>query len=367
VSLPRVPDNPVNPNRQHTGPPSRGTATSGCALFHSARLGYHHLVRILITGVTGFVGRHLCNWLHAHHLEVELFGLRRWRSDESPDSAVDRVHSLDGDLLDPASLASAVRTSVPDGIIHLAASSSVAGSWATPVEMMHVNALGTLHLLETARQFAPAARIVLASSAEIYGAVAPADLPITEDQPLRPCSPYAASKAAADLLGFEYYSGHGLRTVRLRLFNHCGPAQPARFVVASLARQVAEVSLGLRQPEIVVGDLEVRRDFIDVRDAAAAYWLALTAGEDGAAYNVASGHSLAIGDVLHRLLDLAGITAEIVVDPGRTRPADIAELVGDPRRFVAATGWHPRYEFDRTLADTLAFWRDTLTTSILHA
>ena len=320
-------------------------------------------MRVLITGITGFVGQHLAEHLLASHPEVELFGLRRWRSEMPPAVVhVPAVRILDGDLLDAPSLVRVLQASRPEAIFHLAASSSVAGSWDTPAEMVQVNVLGTLHLLEAVRQLNLDARIMLACSAEAYGVVAESELPIRESQPFRPVSPYAVSKAAVDLLGYQYSQAFGLRTVRLRFFNHCGPRQSARFVVSSLARQVAEIEAGLRRPRVDVGNLDVRRDFVDVRDAARAYWLAATRGAPGEVYNVAGGRSRSIREVLEHLLTLIEAPVEVVFDPARLRPAELQVLEGDATRFREATGWRPEIAFEQTLADTLDYWRSALKT-----
>ncbi len=315
-------------------------------------------MRALITGISGFVGTHLAEYLRASQPEVEVFGLRRWRSEE-PDGAVEvpAARVVEGDLLDASSLLRMVQGAKPDVIFHLAASSSVASSWDTPAEMLQVNVLGTLRVLEAVRQAAPRARVVLACSAEAYGAVAEGDLPIRESQPFRPVSPYAVSKAAADMLGYQYFESFGIGVVRMRFFNHCGPRQPARFVIASLARQIAEIENGLKPPQIRVGKLDVRRDFVDVRDAARAYWLAATHAEAGAAYNVASGRAHAIREILDRLLRLTSAKVEVVTDSERVRPSEIPVLEGDASRFRDATGWHPEIPFEKTLSDTLDYWR----------
>ena len=322
-------------------------------------MGYHDAMRVLITGASGFVGLHLCEHLAADHPEVELFGVRRWRSDETPGSAAPGpdVRIVEGDLLDAPSMLRALQASRPDVIVHLAASSSVASSWHTPSEMLQVNVLGTLHLLEAVRQLDLDAPVVLACSAEAYGLVREDELPIREEQPFRPVSPYAVSKAAVDLLGFQYFQAFRLRTVRMRFFNHCGPRQSHRFVISSLARQIAEIEAGLRPPRIQAGNLDIRRDFVDVRDAVRAYWLAATIGESGQAYNVASGQSHSIREILDRLLALSDAVVEVTFDPARVRPADIPVLTGDASRFRAATGWEPEIPFGRTLADTLGYWR----------
>jgi GDP-4-dehydro-6-deoxy-D-mannose reductase len=318
-------------------------------------------MRVLITGISGFVGLHLAEHSLASHPEVELFGLRRWRSEMPVAPALTpAVRILEGDLLDEPSLVRVLQASRPEVIFHLAASSSVAGSWDTPAEMMQVNALGTLHLLEAVRQLGLDAQIVLACSAEAYGVVAESELPINENQPFRPVSPYAVSKAAVDLLGYQYSQAFGLRTVRMRLFNHCGPRQSARFVISSLARQIAGIEGGRFPPRVVVGNLDVRRDFVDVRDVVRAYWLAGTRGVPGEAYNVATGRSHSIREVLDRLRALADTSVEVAVDPTHLRVAELQVLEGDATRFRKATGWHPEIPFERTLADTLDWWRSNL-------
>ena len=315
-------------------------------------------MRVLITGIGGFVGQHLVAFLHDAHPEAELFGMHRWRSRGFEGSRLAAgVQLLDGDLLDAPSVERVLQAARPDVIFHLGASSSVAGSWDTPAEMVQVNVLGTLHLLEAMRQLHADSVAVLACSAEAYGVVEPDRLPIREDQPFRPVSPYAVSKAAADMFGYQYFQTFKLRTVRLRLFNHCGPGQSSRFVVSSLAKQVAEIEAGLRPPRIEVGDIEVRRDFIDVRDAVRAYWLAAEKGVPGTAYNVASGTARAIREVLDLLLGLARVDVQVATDPARMRPSDLQELRGDASRFRAATGWQPEIPFEQSIRDTLEYWR----------
>jgi GDP-4-dehydro-6-deoxy-D-mannose reductase len=324
-------------------------------------MGYHETMRILITGISGFVGSHLAEYLSASHPEAEVFGLRRWRS-AMPEVALQSpaIRIVEGDLLDASSLMRVVQATKPDVIFHLAASSSVASSWDTPAEMVQVNVLGTLHLLEAVRQVRPGARTVVACSAEAYGPVSAEELPIRESQQFRPVSPYAVSKAAVDMLAYQYFQSFRLGTVRLRFFNHCGPRQPARFVVSSLARQIAEIEVGVRPPKVKVGNVEVRRDFVDVRDAARAYWLAATRGGPGEAYNVAGGRARAIREVLEQFLKLTTAKIEVVSDPNRLRPTDIPVLEGDATRFREATGWHPEIPFEQTLADTLAYWRTAI-------
>lgn len=315
-------------------------------------------MRVLITGITGFVGGHLADFLLEEHPEVEMYGLLRWRSEprwKGPGFAA--VHPVEGDLLDAASLVRAVRAAKPDMLLHLGASSSVASSWDTPAEMVQANALGTLHLLEAMRQLDLDGPVVIACSAEQYGLVRPEELPIREEQPFRPVSPYAVSKAAADLLAYQYFQAFKLHTVRLRLFNHCGPGQSARFVIASWGHQLAEIEAGLRPGHIRVGNLDVERDFVDVRDVVRAYWAAATRGGAGEVYNVASGRSRSLREVLDLLLSATEAVVAIDFDSARLRPADVPVLRGDPAKMEAATGWRATIPLDQTLADTLAFWR----------
>jgi len=315
-------------------------------------------MRTLITGVTGFVGAHLTEHLLSARPDTELFGLRRWSSSsDNVAGLANAVRMIDGDLLDAPSLVRALHASRPEVIFHLAASSSVASSWDTPTEMMQINVLGTLHLLEAMRQLDLDTTVVLACSAESYGQVTPANLPIREDQPFGPVSPYAVSKAAVDMLAYQYYQTFRLRTVRLRLFNHCGPGQSDRFVISALARQIAEIEGEVRPPELHVGNLEARRDFVDVRDVARAYLLAATKGQPGEVYNVATGKGRSIREVLEHLLTLTDAVIDVVFDPARLRPSEIPALVGDAARFHQATGWEPAIPFEQTLFDVLSYWR----------
>lgn len=320
-------------------------------------------MRVLITGISGFVGSHLVELLRAEHPEVEIVGLVEPGLEVRGPAAGGRIRLIEGDLLDAASIMRTVEAAAPDIIVHLAAASSVAGSWDTPNVMLQVNVLGTLHMLEAMRLQRLPAKVVLACSAEAYGVVSRDELPIREEQPFRPVSPYAVSKAAVDLFGFQYHRSSGLATVRLRLFNQCGPRQTSRFVVAALARQIAEIEAGLRPPRLRVGTTGVRRDFVDVRDGVRAFWAAAAAGEAGAAYNVCSGHARSIGEVLDALLAMSAVPIEVLPDPALSRPADLDILEGDPSRFHAVTGWEPRIPFAHTLADTLDFWRTTVRTT----
>ena len=314
-------------------------------------------MRILITGVTGFVGRHL-----AEHIQTVVPGAEIWGLvwEEDPAQVPAAVHRLNGDLTLPSSLARNLKGVRPDVVLHLAGATSVASSWQQPDRSFQVNAIGTLNLLEALRSLEVDPTIVVATSAEIYGAVARENQPIREDSPLSPISPYATSKAAQDLIAAQYHRGFKLRTVRLRLFPHTGPGRPPQFAASAFARRIVRIEHGLDQPVMAVGNLKPIRDFTDVRDIARAYWAAADRGQPGEAYNVGSGRGVSIRDVLDHLLSRSTAKIEVKVDPDRLRPADIECLVADTTHFTAATGWRPEIPFEQTLDDLLDWWRTTV-------
>jgi GDP-4-dehydro-6-deoxy-D-mannose reductase len=314
-------------------------------------------MRILITGVTGFVGPYLAEHLAEAAAEAEVWGLV-WAADREDIPA--SIHTVEGDLTDIASLRAAFDQIQPEIIFHLAAASSVATSWDHPGRFLEVNAVGTVNLLETVRAADREVRVVVSSSGEVYGAVPVDQQPITEDAHLAPLSPYAASKAAQDLLTAQYYHGYGIPTVRLRLFHHTGPRRPPQFVASSFAQQIARIERGFDPPRLAVGNLEAIRDFTDVRDVARAYWLAATRGIPGDVYNICSSRHTSIRRVLEVLLTGSTVEVEVEVDPNRLRAADISYLVGDHTRFSTVTGWQPEIPLVKTLGDLLEWWRDQI-------
>jgi GDP-4-dehydro-6-deoxy-D-mannose reductase len=272
----------------------------------------------------------------------------------------DEVVTLDDqlDIGDARMLTEAVVAARPDAICHLAAQASVGASWSDAAGTFAVNALGVVHLVGAAAACARVPRLLLVSSAEVYGTVAPADLPLVEDRPFAPASPYAASKAAAELIGLQAWLGRGMEVVRARPFNHTGPGQRPDFVVPSLARQVVDIRRhGLSA--LLGGNIEVRRDISDVRDVVRAYRLLLEHGAPGAVYNVCRGESVAIAEIAERLLRIEGIDVPVRVDPDRVRPVDLPDLRGSSERLTVATGWTPRYSLDETLAEVLTYWHET--------
>jgi GDP-4-dehydro-6-deoxy-D-mannose reductase len=227
-----------------------------------------------------------------------------------------------------------------------------------PAETLSTNIISQVNLLEGIRRLKPAPRFLVVGTSEEYGLVHPDELPIRETNPLRPLSPYAVSKVAQDMMGYQYFMSYGLPIIRTRAFNHDGPRRGEVFVTSNLAKQVAEIETGLREPIIFVGNLKPRRDFSDVRDIVRGYWQLLERGEPGEVYNLCSGRSWAIQQVLDFLLEqsrVKGIAVE--TDPARLRPSDVMVLEGDPSKIRKATGWEVVTPFERTLEDLLAYWR----------
>jgi len=318
-------------------------------------------VRILITGITGFAGSHLADYLLDNVGGVEVFGTTRWRS---PTANIEhirgRITLVETDLRDASSVEEMVRNFKPERVFHLAAQSYVVTSWRAPTETITTNIVGTVNIFEAVRRAGITPKILVACSSEEYGYVEPDEVPITEDNPLRPLSPYGVSKVGQDLLAYQYFKSFGLDVVRTRAFNHSGPRRGRVFVCSDFAIQVAEVEKKLRPPEVRVGNLDAIRDFTDVRDVVRAYWLALEKGKKGDVYNISSGTGYSIGDVLEKLIALSGVEVKVVQDPERLRPSDVPLLIGDNSKFRRDTGWKPEIPFDQTLSDLLDYWRERI-------
>ncbi|HXZ62616.1 MAG TPA: GDP-mannose 4,6-dehydratase, partial [Acidimicrobiales bacterium] len=293
-------------------------------------------MRAFVTGGKGFVG----SWLVSHLQE---------RGDEVV--AVDR----EIDVCDAAALRSALTDAAPDAVYHLAALTHVGRSWADPEQVVRVNVLGTLHVLEAARRCRPVPRVLVVSSAEVYGALDESALPAGEDSVLAPVTPYAASKVAAEFVAVQAHLGNGVPVIRVRPFNHVGPGQAEGFVVPGLAKRIVEARRQGRDT-LPVGNLSARRDLTDVRDVVRAYRLLVERGQPGEVYNVCSGRAWSIAEVADRLLATAGAELKLVEDPDLVRPVDVPLLVGDPGRIRVAVGWVPEIPIDRTLADVLDEW-----------
>jgi GDP-4-dehydro-6-deoxy-D-mannose reductase len=313
--------------------------------------------RVLVTGVTGFAGSHLVDYMLTRG-DCEIYGIQRWRSPtDNIDHFKDQIAILECDLRDAASTRDMIEKVRPEWIFHLAAQSFVPTSWTAPTESLSTNVLGQVNIFEAVRRIGLECRIQLACSSEEYGMVYPNEIPIRETNPLRPLSPYAVSKVAQDLLGYQYWMSWKLDSVRTRGFNHEGPRRGAVFVASDFAKQIADVEKGRRSPVLLVGNLEARRDFTDVRDMVRAYWLALEKCEPGEVYNICQGKAWRIREVLDLLLSMTSANVEVKQDPTRLRPSDVPVLLGDCTKFVQATGWKPKIPFEQTLRDMLEYWR----------
>src|SRR5262245_45665877 len=316
-------------------------------------------MRVLITGITGFAGSHLAEYLLDHQPQVEVWGIYRWRSRlENLENVQGRVKMVECDLRDFTSVHATLAQARPDAIFHLAAQSFVPSSWKAPNDTLITNVTGQTNLFEAVRFLGLDPVIQVACSSEEYGMVHPDEVPIREDNPLRPLSPYAVSKVAQDMMAYQYFQSYGLKTVRTRGFNHTGPRRGDVFVTSNFAKQIASIEAGLQEPVIRVGNLEAVRDFTDVRDMVRASWLPVTKAKPGEVYNLATGTGITIQELLDRLLALSTAKVDVVQDPDRMRPSDVVRLIGDSSKFRRDTGWEPQVPFDKTLSDLLQYWRE---------
>lgn len=317
-------------------------------------------MKILITGVSGFVGSHLAEHLLTQG-KHEIFGSIKWRSDRKNILHIqDKLKLCECDIRDAFAMNTLISDIKPDWIFHLAAQSYVPFSWRAPQETLTTNIIGEVNLFEAVRQAGIDPLIHIAGSSEEYGMVYSEEIPIKESNPLRPLSPYGVSKVAQDLLGFQYFKSYGLKIVRTRAFNHTGPRRGVVFATSNFAKQIIEIKEGKRKPVMYVGNLEAVRDFLDVRDVARAYALALEKGTPGEVYVIASGKGTKIKEMLEKLIAIAQIEVEIRKDPERLRPSDVELLIGSSEKFQKATGWKPEIPFDKTLKDLLDFWQQQI-------
>ncbi len=315
-------------------------------------------MRVLITGITGFVGSHLTEYCLKRG-DVEVFGTVRWRSRmDNVQHIVKDIELIDCDLRDAVAVRHCLSEVKPDFIFHLAAQSFVPTSWKAPVETIVTNMVGQINIFEAMRSLKLKSRIQIAGSSEEYGLVCEDELPIKETNPLRPLSPYGVSKVGQDLLAYQYHKSYGIHVVRTRAFNHTGPRRGDVFVESNFSKQIAMIEKGKKEPVMDVGNLNARRDFTDVRDIVKAYWLALEKGEPGEVYNIGSGRDISIKDLLKKLFELTDMEVEVRQDPARMRPSDVEVLLADVTKFHELTGWVPEIPFDQTLTDLLNYWRE---------
>lgn len=315
-------------------------------------------MRALITGIGGFVGRHLARHLLAQP-NVTVHGTTYLPVERHTELAEMGVRLVQADLTDEATVERALNESAPDHIYHLAAQSFVPVSFENPWETLSNNIRAQLNVLHALAQAGgQAVRVLVVGSAQEYGPVEPEAVPVDESQPLRPTSPYSVSKVTQDMLGLQYFLTYNLHVVRVRPFNHIGPGQDKRFVAADFASQVAAIEAGLNEPVMWVGNLAPKRDFTDVRDVVRAYHLLLDKGQPGEVYNIGSGQARSIQQLLDTLLDLTDAPIEVQVDPARVRPMSVPIVACDASKLRRETDWQPEYSFEDTLAAILDDWRE---------
>ncbi|HJX37158.1 MAG TPA: GDP-mannose 4,6-dehydratase [Anaerolineae bacterium] len=314
-------------------------------------------MRALITGVTGFAGSHLAEYLLAH-TDLEVWGTDISSNDKNIAQIREDVHLIVGDMSDPTTASEILSEAEPDYIFHLAAQAFVPLSWSDPWQTMANNIRAQLNILQTLVDSGARPRVLVVGSADEYGVIRPGELPVSEAAPLRPYSPYAVSKIAQDMLGYQFFASHGLPVVRVRPFNHIGARQSPAFVTSDFAKQIAEIEQGQRRPLLEVGNLEAERDFTDVRDMVRAYQLALEQGQEGEVYNLGAERAYSIQEVLDMLLGMSEARIEVVQDPTRLRPSDVPVVVSDCRKFRERTGWSPTLSLRESLRSVMDYWRE---------
>lgn len=302
-------------------------------------------MRILITGDSGFVGQHaLAAWPNASGLMA--WGMARNGQEVS--------------ILDKATLCAALEDCKPDAVLHLAAQSFVPESFANPAHTLEVNLMGTLRLLEALKATGFQGRMLQVGTADAYGLVPTTEMPIQESRLLQPRNPYAVSKAAAEALCYQWSQTEKFEVLMARPFNHIGEGQAAHFAVSSFAKQLAEMSLGLRTPVLSVGNLEASRDFTDVHDVVRAYALLLEKGHSGEVYNICSGQAHSLQSVVDRLLKLSGVDVQIEIDRDKLRPAEQTQVWGSYEKINKHTGWRPEISIDTSLHNVYHHWKREL-------
>ncbi len=316
-------------------------------------------MNVLITGITGFAGSHLADYILENHPDVTVYGIVRWRSRmENVEHLRGKIHLIEGDIRDYVSIRSVIEEVKPEIIFHLAAQSFVPTSWKAPQETLTTNIIGQTNIFEAVRELGLNPAIQIAGSSEEYGLVYENEVPIKESNPLRPLSPYAVSKIAQDFLGYQYFKSYGMRIIRTRGFNHTGPRRGEVFVTSNFSKQIALIEKGKQEPVIKVGNLDAIRDFTDVRDMVRGYWFAATRGEPGEVYNICSGKGYRIKEILDMLLSFSKVKVKVELDPERLRPSDVPVLIGDNTKFREKTGWSPKIPFEKTVKDLLNYWRE---------
>lgn len=319
--------------------------------------------RVLITGITGFVGSHLADYVLTMQ-DIELHGIRRWHLSrmDHVEHILDRIIWHDCNILDATSVRKIIAELKPDIVFHMASESFVSPSWDNPREYMDTNYLGTVNLLDAVREFSPETIIHIPGSGEEYGDISEEELPINPSTVLRPVNPYAVTKIAQDLIGYVYFRSYGMKVVRTRTFNHEGPRRENVFGIPWYAYQIARIEKGKQDKIVKTGDVDDKRNFTHVEDIVRAYWLAATKCEPGELYLVGSDEAdkiFTFRQALEKLIEMStvdGITYE--EDLQYVRPTKVPFLISDTSKFRELTGWKPVIGFDQILSDTLEYWRE---------
>lgn len=309
--------------------------------------------RVLVTGASGFVGKHLVEYLLNYNLEI-------WGTTRVPHINLivnPRVHWITLQLLNSSQTRQALKQIQPDYVFHLAGQSNVRDSWSHKVITFESNLIGTIHLLESVQESYPEAMVITVGSSEEYGMVSEEQIPISEDVPPNPKSPYGVSKLAISYLVKQYVQTYGMRVIHARPFNHIGPGQDLGFVTTDFAKQIVSIELGLEENPILVGNLDAARDFTDVRDIVRAYWLLAERGSEGEIYNVCSGEGIKISTLVEELSARSKKKIDIVQDPSKIRPLDVPLYMGDNAKIMNDTGWSPKIPLSKTLDDIMEDWR----------
>ncbi len=320
---------------------------------------------VLITGITGFVGSHLADYIVENHPEVKILGLTRWRSPkENIEHILDKITLVCGDLTDSYSLRSILSEYEPDVIFHLAAQSYVPYSFKAPIATLYANVVGTANLLEEIKQLKLCSDydpiVHICSSSEVYGQVKEDEAPIKETNQFRPASPYAVSKVGEDMFAFQYWLSWKIKTIRTRMFTHTGPRRGDVFATSTFAKQIAAIEREIHPPIVKVGNLDSIRTFLDVKDAVRSYWILVSKPcKFGDVYNIGGIETMTVGDMLNKLLKLSTRRdIKVEIDPNRLRPSDVTLQIPSIEKFTKETGWKPEIKFDKTLEDLLNYWRD---------
>ncbi len=314
--------------------------------------------KILITGISGSGGSYLAEYVVNNHPKVEVHGISRWHSTtvDNLSKVYKKVCVHEADLMDMGSITAVLQKVKPDVVFHLAAHANVRTSFITPIAVLNNNIIGTANLFEAIRLGGNFPIVQLCSTSEVYGQVDPKYVPITEETPLRPASPYAVSKTAQDLLGWSYFISYKMPIIRTRMFAYLNPRRSDLFASA-FAKQVAWIEEGL-QDKLVHGNLDSVRTFVDVRDAMKAYWDAVVYCEPGEVYNIGGTTTMTVGEFLEKLISMAKVKIPTQLDPTLLRPADVTLQIPYVEKFMKKTGWKPRYSFDESIFELLSYWRE---------